>query len=108
MFIIFLSFPFDNDFFKTKQAGLSSCLPLLRRCMQTLFLSMMAMSAAGTAGTAVAAASFAFFFCLCAVYRLRQRSLPQVPRPRAMFPCAALLSVYAVTSSFLVTFLLSL
>ena len=73
MFIIFLSFPFDNDFFKTKQAGLSSCLPLLRRCMQT-FLSLMAMSAAGTAGTAV----------------------------------AALLSVYAVTSSFLATFLLSL
>ena len=61
MFIIFLSFPFDNDYFKTKQAGLSSCLPLLRRCMQT-FLSVMAMSAAGTAGTAVAAASFAFFF----------------------------------------------
>lgn len=62
MFIIFLSFPFDNDFFIRKQAGLSSCLPLLRRCMQTLFLSVMAMSAAGTAGTAVAAASFAFFF----------------------------------------------
>lgn len=62
MFIIFLSFPSDNDFFIKKQAGLSSRLSLLRRCMQTLFLSVMAMSAAGTAGTAAAAASFAFFF----------------------------------------------
>lgn len=46
-------------------------------------------------------------FCLCAVYRLRQRSLPQVPRLRTMFPYAALLSVYAVTS-FLLSFLLAL
>ena len=59
MFIIFLSFPFDNDFFKTKQAGLSSCLPIREGVCKLYFLSMMAMSAAGTA---VTAASFAFFF----------------------------------------------